>query len=126
MAEPRPNRGGRPPVAIEQQRTHAVCVRFTAAEARVLRRRAAARGCAVAALVREDLARVPDADAGSAPAPSASDERMALRRQVQRVGRLLNDAVHALHRDRGTPDHETLAALRRAADAVARELGRWP
>ena len=50
-------------------------VRFTAAEARALRRRAAERGCAVAVLVREDLARRPDAV--HTAEPTASDEAVA-------------------------------------------------
>ena len=124
MAEPSPNRGGRPPLAIEQQRTHAVTVRFTAAEARALKRRAAQRSCTVAALVREDLARAPDAVLVPGPAPSA--ETVARRVELRRVGRLLNDAVRAVHALRGRPDPRTLDALRRTADAVGHELGRWP
>ena len=75
MAEPSPNRGGRPPLAIEQQRTQAVTVRFTAAEARALKRRAAWRSCTVAALVREDLTRAPDAILLPGPTPSAETRR---------------------------------------------------
>ncbi len=124
MAAPTPNRGGRPPLAIERQRSHAVSVRFTAAEARTLRRRAAERGCAVAVLLREDLARGPDA--APAAESSASAEAVARRVELRRVGRLLNDAVRAVHAARGHPGRETLDALRRAADAVAHQLGRWP
>ncbi len=123
MAAPTPNRGGRPPLAIERQRSHAVSVRFTAAEARALQRRAAERGCALAVLLREDLARGPDAVSAE---PAASDEAVARRVELRRVGRLLNDAVRAVHAARGHPDRETLDALRRAADAVAHQLGRWP
>ena len=123
MAEPSPNRGGRPPLAIEQQRTHAVTVRFTAAEARALKCRAARRSCTVAALVREDLAQVPDAVL--VPEPTASAEAVARRVELRRVGRLLNDAVRAVHALRGRPDSETVGALRRTADAVGHELGRW-
>ena len=126
MAQPTRNRGGRPPLAAERQRTHAVSVRFTAAEARALKRRAAARHCAVAALVREDLAQVPDAVTGAAPAPPASAEAVARRVELRRVGRLLNDATRALHAARGHPDARTLVALRQAAETVAHQLGRWP
>ena len=124
MAEPTPNRGGRPPLAIKRQRAHAVTVRFTAAEARALKRRAARRGCAVAVLVREDLSGVPDD--GAAPESTASAEAIARRVELRRVGRLLNDAVRAAHGARGRAGPETLDALRRAADAVTGELGRWP
>ena len=124
MAAPTRNRGGRPPLAIERQRSHAVSVHFTAAEARALRRRAAERGCAVAVLVREDLARRPDAVPAAEPAASAAS--VARRVELRRVGRLLNDAVRAVHAARGHPAPETLDALRRAADAVAQQLGRWP
>ena len=126
MAEPTPNRGGRPPLAIERQRSRAVTVRLTAAEARALKRRAARRGCAVAALVREDLSRVPDADLGATAEPTASAEAVARRVELRRVGRLLNDVVRAVHTSRGRPGLETLDAPGRAAAAVARELGRWP
>ena len=126
MAQPARNRGGRPPLAAERQRTHAVSVRFTAAEARALKRRAAARHCAVAALVREDLARVPDPVDVAAPAPTANAEAVARRVELRRVGRLLNDATRALHAARGSPDAQTLVALRQAAEAVAHQLGRWP
>ncbi len=122
MAQPTRNRGGRPPLAAERQRIHAVSVRFAAAEAGALKRRAAARHCAVAALVREDLARVPDA----AAAPTASAEAVARRVELRRVGRLLNDATRALHAAGGCPYAQTLDALREAAEAVARQLGRWP
>jgi hypothetical protein len=126
MAQPRRNRGGRPPLAAARQRTHAVSVRFTAAEARALKRRAIARGCSVAALVREDLARAPGAVDVAAPAPTASAEAVARRVELRRVGRLLNDATHALHAARGRPGAQTLDALRQAAEAVVRQLGRWP
>ena len=124
MAQPTRHRGGRPPLAAERQRTHAVSVRFTAAEARALRRRAAERRCAVAVLVREDLARRPDAV--PAAESTASAEAVARRVELRRAGRLLNDAVRALHAARGHPGPETLDALRRAAVAVAHQLGRWP
>ena len=124
MAAPTANRGGRPPLAIERQRSHAVSVRLTAVDARALRRRAAERGCAVAVLVREDLARSPAAVPAAEPA--ASDEAVARRVELRRVGRLVNDATRALHAARGHPVPETLDALRRAADAVAHQLGRWP
>ena len=122
MAQPKPNRGDRPPLAIEQQRTHAVTVRFTAAGARALKRRAARRSCTVAALVCEDLARVPDAVLVPEPTPRA--EAVARRVELRRVDRLLNDAVRALHAARGCPDPQTLDALRQAADAGGHKLGR--
>ena len=103
MAQPSRNRGGRPPPAAARQRTHAVSVRFTAAEARALKRRAAARHCAVAALVRENLAQVPDAVTGAAPAPTASAEAVARRVELRCVDRRLNDATRALHAARGRP-----------------------
>ena len=75
------------------------------------------------ALVREDLARAPAAT--GAPKPAASAEDVARRVELRRVGRLLNDAVRAVHQLRGSPDTETLEVLRQAAGDVARELGRW-
>ncbi len=121
MAEPSPNRGDRPPMAIEQQHTHAVTVRFTAAEARALKRRAAERSCTVAALVRANLAQVPGA--ALVPEPTASAEAVARRVELRRVARLLNDAVRAVHALRGRPDSGTVGALRWTADPVAHELG---
>ena len=94
------------------------------AEAAGLPRRG--RRCAVAALVHEDLARLLDAARVPAAAPTASAEAIARGVELGRVGRLLNDAVRAIHVARGRPERDTLNALRRAADAVTRQLGRWP
>ena len=120
MAQPSRNPGGRPPLHQLRRRTHAVSVRFTASEAADLRRRAETSKVSIAAVVREDLAR-----AGTAPETTASAEDVARRIELRRVGRLLNDAVRAVHRLRGNPDVETLVALRQAAGDVARELGSW-
>ncbi len=65
-------------------------------------------------------------DAVLVPAPTASAEAVARRIELRRVARLLNDAVRAVHALRGCPDPGTLDALRRTADAVGHELGRWP
>ena len=67
-----------------------------------------------------------DAVTGADPAPTASAEAVARRVELRRVGRLLNDATRALHAARGRPAPQTLVALRQAAEAVARQLGRWP
>lgn len=109
MAQPTRNRGGRPPLAIQRQRSHAVRVRFTAADAR----------CDVAP--PSAVAPSPSSSARTSPACSTPS-----RGELRRVGRLLNDAVRAIHAARRHPDRETLDALRRAADAVAHQLGRWP
>ena len=69
---------------------------------------------------------MPDAAGGAAPEPTARAEAVARRVELRRVGRLLNDPVRAVHPARGRPGPETLDALRRAGDAVSRELGRWP
>jgi len=125
MAEPSPNRGGRPPLAIKQQRTHAVTVRFTAAEARALKRRAARRSCTVAALVREDLARVPDAVLGA-----GTDRKRRSRRLPHRAAPRRPPAQRRGPRGarlaRAPRPGNARDALRRTADAVGHELGRWP
>ena len=126
MAGPTPDRGVRPPPDAERQRTHAAGVRFTAAQAGALKHRAGAHHCSVAALVREDLAPAPDAVTGAAPAPTASAEPSPAASSCAAPAALLNDAARALHASHGYPDAETLDALRHAAEAVARQLGRWP
>ena len=122
MAELSSNRGGRPPLAAESRRAHTVSVRFTGSEIDALRRRAARAGRSIAAVIREDLAR---ADEGAHPTRAAAAEDVARRVELRRVGRLLNDAVRALHSARGNPGAGTLDALGRAGDAVARQLARW-
>ena len=125
---PARNRGARPAAwPPSGSRTHAVSVRFTAPRkpgAEAPRRPRAI--CAVAGSSASTSPRCRIAVPGAAPAPPASAEAVARRVELRRVGRLPNDATRALHAARGHPDAQTLVALRQAAEAVARQLGRWP
>ena len=121
MAKPS-TRGGRPLLATDQRRSHAVSVYLTASEIRALRHRARQSGRAVATLIREDLARASTAGAQAGPDDAGA---AALRRDIGRIGTNLNQAVKALHSARGRPDAGTLEAVRRAADAVAERIARW-
>jgi len=111
-------RGGRPPLPVAERRTVALMVRTTPAEARELRALAARRRQTVAAAIRD--AGLQAAAAEQAPeVPSV--EAVRLRRQVQRIGSNLNQAVRRLHSFDG--DHAAaVAAVERAADAVGRFL----
>ena len=117
------NRGGRPPLAIEQQRTHAVTVRFTVAEARALKRRAARRSCTDAPLsARTSPARrTPSSCRDRTRAPRPVSRRVELRR----VGRLLDDAVRAVNAlPEGAPPRDARPAAPdgRRGRARAREV----
>lgn len=111
-------RSGRPPLPAAERRTVVLMVRATPAEARELRTLAARRRQTVAATMRD--AGLQAAAAEQIPETSAV-EAVRLRRQVQRIGSNLNQAVRRLHVLDGD-NAAAVAAVERAADAVGRFL----
>lgn len=109
-------RGGRPPLPVAERRTVVLMVRATPAEARELRALAARRRQTVAAAMRDAGLQA----AEQIPETSAV-EAVRLRRQVQRIGSNLNQAVRRLHALDGD-NAAAVAAVERAADAVGRFL----
>jgi len=111
-------RSGRPPLPAAERRTVVLMVRATPAEARELRALAARRRQTVAAAMRDACLQA--AVAEQIPETSAV-EAVRLRRQVQRIGSNLNQALRRLHALDGD-NAAAVAAVERAADAVGRFL----
>ena len=111
-------RSGRPPLPAAERRTVVLMVRATLAEARELRTLAARRRQTVAAAMRDAGLQ---AAAAEQTLETSAVEAVRLRRQVQRIGSNLNQAVRRLHALDGD-NAAAVAAVERAADAVGRFL----